>query len=372
MTENGRARHSSALSAKPRAHTIEVNANKDVGGAPVLSFTRKMIPLGVMVPMLALAPLFATGAAAQSPKQITVNSFKGSNVWPIWAAQQQGFFAKEGLAIKNVYTANSVAQMTGLIKGEFDMVTTALDNVIAYAEGEGAPNAPKEADLAAVLGGNNGGLTLIGRPGIKNAAEFAGKDLAVDAISTGFSFVLQDMLARAGVKQGSYKLVAFGNTGARLKAMDEGKAVGAILTPPLSLGAVMRGYANLGDAASVLGGYQGSVAAARREWAKANADTVVAFIRGYRAGLAWLQAPANKQGALAILRAEMPEVDQAGAEENYTIQVADPKGFDPGGKLDLAGAKEVLSLRRQYGPQGKPATDIGRFIDESYYERALK
>ena len=315
---------------------------------------------------------FCTTAPAQAQREITLNSFKGSNVWPVWVAQKQGFFAKEGLAIKNVYTVSSVTQMVGLIKGEFDMVTTALDNVIAYAEGEGAPNAPKEADLAALLGGSNGGLTLIGRPGIKSAAEFAGKDLAVDAISTGFSFVLQDMLARAGVKPGNYKLVPFGNTAARLKAMDEGKAVGAVLTPPLSLSALMKGYTNLGDAANILGGYQGGVAASTRTWAKANADTVVAFIRGYRSGLAWLQAPANKQGALAILRAEMPEIDQAGAEENYAIQVADPKGFDPGGKLDVAGAKQVLALRRQYGPQGKPSTDIGRFIDETYFERAVK
>jgi ABC-type nitrate/sulfonate/bicarbonate transport system substrate-binding protein len=322
--------------------------------------------------LIALPFAFAVPAAAQTPREITLNSFKGSNVWPVWVAQKQGFFAKEGLAIKNVYTVNSVAQMTGLIKGEFDMVTTALDNVIAYAEGEGAPSAPKEADLAAVLGGNNGALSLIARPGIKTAKELAGQDLAVDAISTGFSFVLQDMLARAGVTPGNYKLVPFGNTGARLAAMKDGKAVAGVLTPPLSLTAVAQGYTNLGDAANVLGGYQGSVAATSRAWAKANADTVVAFIRGYRAGLAWLQAPANKQAALAILRAEMPEVDQAGAEENYAIQVADPKGFDPGGRLDLAGAKQVLALRRQYGPQGKPATDIGRFIDESYFERAAR
>src|SRR5205807_6606118 len=132
------------------------------------------------------------------------------------------------------------------------------------------------------------------------------------------------MLAKTGVAPGNYKLVPFGNTGARLQAMAEGKAVGAILTPPLSLAAVAQGYVNLGDAATVLGGYQGSVAAARRDWAKANADTVVAFIRGYRSGLAWLQAPANKPGALAVLRAEMPETTEAGAAENYSLMVADP------------------------------------------------
>jgi ABC-type nitrate/sulfonate/bicarbonate transport system substrate-binding protein len=313
----------------------------------------------------------SASAPAQAQKQISVNSFKGSNLWPVWAAQKQGFLANEGLAIKNLYTASSTAQMTGLIKGEFDMVTTALDNVMAYDLGDGSPDAPKDADLIVFLGGNNGALSLIARPGIASAKELAGKDLAVDAVSTGFSFVLQDMLARAGVAPGNYKLLPFGNTAARLKAMQDGKAVAAILTPPLSLAAVAQGYVNLGDAANVLGGYQGSVAAARRDWAKANPDTVIAFIRGYRAGLAWLQAPANRQAALDVLRAEVPETTAAGAEENYAMMVANPQGFDPGGKLDLAGAKQVLELRRKYGPPGRGA-DLGRFIDESYFERAAK
>src|SRR5215470_15118966 len=107
------------------------------------------------VQFLALAAALTFAAPAHAQKQITLNSFKSSSLWPIWVAQKQGLFEKQGLTVKNVYTANSVAQMVGLIKGEFEMVTTALDNVIAYAEGEGAPDAPKDADLVALMGGNN-------------------------------------------------------------------------------------------------------------------------------------------------------------------------------------------------------------------------
>jgi ABC-type nitrate/sulfonate/bicarbonate transport system substrate-binding protein len=322
-----------------------------------------------MLAVCSLALGFA--APAQAQRSITINSFKGSNLWPVWAAQKQGFFAKEGLATRNVYTVSSITQMVGLIKGEFDLVTTAFDNVVAYDLGDGSPDAPKDADLITFLGSNNGALSLVARPEIKSIKDLKGRDLAVDAISTGFAFVLQEMLAREGLHAGDYKLIAFGNTGARLKAMQDGEAVAAVLTPPLSLAAVAQGYVNLGDAAKVLGGYQGIVAAARRDWAKANADTVVAFIRGYRAGLAWLQAPANKQAALDVLRAEVPETTLSGAEENYAMMVANPLGFDPGGKLDLAGAKEVLDLRAKYGPPGRSA-DLVRFIDESYFERAAR
>jgi ABC-type nitrate/sulfonate/bicarbonate transport system substrate-binding protein len=323
-----------------------------------------------VMPIVLLALSFAPPAHAQ--KQVTVNSFKSSSLWPIWVAQRQGLFAQEGLSAKNVYTANSVSQMVGLIKGEFEMITTALDNVVAYDEGEGAPNAPKDADLIAFMGGNNGALTLIARPEIKAVKDLKGRDLAVDAISTGFSFVLQDILARNGLAAGDYKLVPFGNTGARWQALQTSKAMAGLLTPPISQAAVAQGYVNLGEAADILGGYQGGVAAARRDWARNNPDAVIAFIRGYRKGLDWLHVAANKQAALAILIAEIPETTPALAEESYALLVANPRGFDAGGKLDLAGVKRVLELRRQYGPQGKPAADVGRFIDDSYFERATK
>jgi ABC-type nitrate/sulfonate/bicarbonate transport system substrate-binding protein len=122
----------------------------------------------------------------------------------------------------------------------------------------------------------------------------------------------------------------------------------------------------------VLGGYQGTVMAARRDWAVSNADTVVAFIRGYQQGLAWLRAPANKAAALDILIAEIPDTTPTLAEQNYALLVADPHGLDADGKIDDAGAKRVLELRRRYGPQGKPAADIGHFIDQSYFERAAQ
>jgi ABC-type nitrate/sulfonate/bicarbonate transport system substrate-binding protein len=315
---------------------------------------------------------FASFTPASAQKSITVNSFKSSSLWPIWVAQRQGFFAQQGLSIRNVYTASSTAQMTGLIKGEFELITTALDNVVAYDLGDGSPDAPKDADLVAFMGGNNGALSLVARPEIKSIKEFKGRDLAVDAISTGFAFVLQEMLAREGLHGGDYKLVAFGNTGARFQAMQKNQAVAGLLTPPVSQAAVAQGYTHLGEAAAALGGYQGGVAAARRDWAKANPDAIVGFIRGYRAGLDWLHVPANKQAALAILIAEIPDTSAALAEENYALLVSDPHGLDPGGKLDAAGVKRVLDLRRAYGPQGRPAAEIGRFVDESYFERAAR
>ena len=146
------------------------------GGCAVLRNDQFARALGAILPTVLFGLAMAFAAPAQAQKQITINSFKSSSLWPIWVAQKQGFFEKQGLLTKNMYTANSVSQMVGLIRGDFEMVTTALDNVIAYAEGEGSPNAPKDADLVAFLGGNNGALSLIARSDIKSIKDLKGKD----------------------------------------------------------------------------------------------------------------------------------------------------------------------------------------------------
>jgi ABC-type nitrate/sulfonate/bicarbonate transport system substrate-binding protein len=341
------------------------------GGSDVIEKILRASFFSAGLSVLVLAALVLP-VPAQAQKQIAVNSFKSSTLWPIWAAQRQGFFERHGVTIKNMYTGNSVNQMVGAIKGEFDLITTALDNVMAYDEGEGSPEAPKEADLIAFMGGNNAALTLIARPEIESIKDLKGRDLAVDAISTGFSFVLQEILAQNGLTAADYKLVPFGNTNARWQALQKNQAVAGLLTPPISQTAIAQGYVSLAEAAGFLGGYQGVVAATRRDWAKANPDAVVGFIRGYREGLDWLRAPSNRPAAIAILVAEIPETTPALAEETYAVMVADPHGFDAGGKLDLAGVKRVFDLRRRYGPQGKPATDVARFVDETYFDLAVK
>jgi ABC-type nitrate/sulfonate/bicarbonate transport system substrate-binding protein len=316
--------------------------------------------------------LVASPAVAQETRTLKINSFKSATLWPMWAAQKIGAFENEALKIDLTYTRNSKSQLTGVIEGKFDIITTALDNVIAYSEGEGAPGTPKDGDLIAFLGGNNGSLSLIAQPQYKTPKDLKGGDLAVDAISTGFSFLLREILAKSGLGPDDYKLSAVGATGARWQALQKKETAAALLTPPFTLIAAARGFSNVADANEVLGGYQGSVSATRRDWAPKNADAIVRYIRAYRAGQAWLMDTANKDVAIAILSAEFPQVQPKMAQTIYANLVVDKKGFNPGGKIDMAGAKNVLDLRRRYGPKGKTITDFARFIDVSYYNRAIR
>jgi hypothetical protein len=70
--------------------------------------------------------------------------FPGGFNWPIWVAQDNGYFARGGIEVELTNTPNSVFQLINLIDGKFDIAMTAIDNVVAYMEGQGeAPVATK-------------------------------------------------------------------------------------------------------------------------------------------------------------------------------------------------------------------------------------
>src|SRR5262245_56797812 len=106
---------------------------------------------------------------------VSVIVFPGGFNWPIWIAQDKGYFAQGGIEVVLTPTPNSVFQLTNLIDGKFDIAMTAIDNVIAYMEGQGEAPTLSKPDLIVFMGGDNGFLSIVGIPEIKNIDDIKGK-----------------------------------------------------------------------------------------------------------------------------------------------------------------------------------------------------
>src|SRR2546426_5054329 len=132
------------------------------------------------------------------PQAVNVIVFPGGFNWPIWVAQEKGLFAKNGLDVKLTPTPSSVFQLTNLIEGKFDIAMTAIDNLIAYREGQGEEPV-LGPDLIAFMGGDNGFLRLVAVPEVKTLAALRNKTVSVDARTTGYAFMLFEMLERGGL-----------------------------------------------------------------------------------------------------------------------------------------------------------------------------
>ncbi len=320
---------------------------------------------------LALPATLAWPALTTAQTTINVIAFGGGVNWPIWIAQEKGLFAQQGLAVNLQFTPNSVESMTGLVSGKYDIAMAAIDNLVAYMEGQGEAPLPEAPDFFAFLGNQRGMLRVVAQPQIKSYAELKGQSIAVDALGTGFAFVLYKMLENAGLKLTDLKIERLGATPLRVQALLEGRTAASIINAPLDIPLMQRGFTRLGDATSELGSYQGTVAMAHRP--RARDANILGYTRGWLQALRFLFDPANKEEALAIYIKNM-KVERPAAESGYALLLGQTsqgrEGLNRDGRVDIEGLQAVLRLRGQYASPAKVLTDTAKYLDESWLRRA--
>ncbi len=320
--------------------------------------------------VLAVAWLGVATGAARADTTLEVTHFPGGGTWPIYAGLENGDFAKAGIAIHFDPITSSVAQITGMIEGKYDLGMTAFDNVIAYDAGQGEKKLDSPADLVAFLGGEGGTLHLIAAPEVKTIEGLKGKTLAVDAKSTGYAFVLYRIAAMHGLTPSDYSILAVGSSQKRLDALTQGQAAGTLLSKPFDAFAVAKGFNDLVAMKKVFPHYQSTVGFTRRQWAKDHREVLVAFIRAYVQGSLWLFDSSHEERAIDLLMKSTPNLSRDQALAIYRDTVGPGSVTSPMAALDPAGVKTVVALRSEFG-EPKMKLDAGKFYDLSYYRAAI-
>jgi ABC-type nitrate/sulfonate/bicarbonate transport system substrate-binding protein len=309
-----------------------------------------------------LSPMIAR---AQSPRPLKVVAFAGASNWPMWIGELKGFFAAENLSASLALTPNSRQMASDVFSGTFDIALTSIDNVVAYVEGQGEQQLPGQADFAAFMGVDDGMLALMAIPGTQGIAALKGQQVAVDAMTTGFAFVLREALLKSGLKLEDVQFAAVGGGAQRLQGLNERKFAATLLNAPLDLIAEANGAVRLADMRGLIGPYQGISGMARRPWIEANRPLAVSFARAFRAAVTWLVNPTNKDEAISILRQRMPNTSPELAERIHG-RLTDPvRGIRRDLSLDRAGLDTVLRLRSQFANPPKALADPGKYIDPS-------
>lgn len=324
----------------------------------------------VLISLLAFS-FSAAQAAAADNKPLEVIVFPGGFNWPIFVAENKGFFADEGIAVNVTPTPDSKYQMVNFIDGMFDIAMTAMDNVVAYAERQGAAPTKATPDIFAFMGSDNGFLRLVSVPEVKTVAELKGKQVGVDALTTGYAFVLREMLERGGLNPAEFDYVQAGGVMKRFEALMQKSFAATLLISPFEAAAQRDGFNILATGSEALGAYQGVVAAARRDWATNNGDQMVAYIKAYQSALDWLYDPANKDEAIQILLKSVPKMQEPVAQASYKILLDDKLGFYKRPTIDEKGVATVLALRSKYAEPKKELGEPTRYYDTQYLERAL-
>jgi ABC-type nitrate/sulfonate/bicarbonate transport system substrate-binding protein len=306
-----------------------------------------------------------------APMPVKLAVFSGAFNWPVWAAQECGIFAHNGLAVGVTEIPGSVVQWTSLAEGSADVVITLMDNVIAYREGQG--EAPVTVpDAIAVMASDAAVMpALMTRPDVQSYSDLRGQTLSVDAAMTGLALILYALLERGGLKPGDYRLERTGGVLRRFEGLLNHEFAGALFNTPFSSQLEELGYHELDTAASVLQRYQGHVVATKHGWAEQNMATLSGFLRSLSDAIDWLYDPANRDRAFAIFRKYTPGANEAAAALAYSILFAPRTGFARKGVIDIEGVAKVVELRSKFGSPPKRLAEPSHYYDLSYLQAAL-
>jgi ABC-type nitrate/sulfonate/bicarbonate transport system substrate-binding protein len=320
------------------------------------------------LPLLLVLCAPAMESHAAEPTLLHVNTFPTSRSLPFYVGLEKGFFAKRGLNVQLEFTESSERQRAGLADGSVDIVHAAVDNAVAMIDGV---KDSAKADIVIVSGGDSGTNEFYVQDTIKDFTDIRGHAIVVDATNTAYALQAKKILLQHGLKlDADYTFNPVGNGSRRLAALFADKNnVGAILNLPYSLEAAAKGMRSLGRTTDMLGPYQAGGAFVRRAWARDNAAMLENYLAAFVEALRWSLDPKNRSASVAILVDKL-KLPPAMAEKSLDLMAEPGFGFARDAKFDLAGFKNALALRAEV--EGGAPADPQRYIDLSYYDRAIK
>ena len=191
--------------------------------------------------------------------QLRIGTFTPSLL--IDLARSTGRLDRAGLEVTEIPVPSSPAQFRSLETGEFDVVMTSPDNVLAYRFLSANPlgrNLPVDI-LAGIDRGL--GLSLCLAPSVTGVADVRRRVVGVDVPQSGFAFVAFALLERAGLNQDDYEVESMGSTPRRAAALTAGTCAATVLNAGNELRAGASGCRAVSTVADI-GPYLGTVMAA--------------------------------------------------------------------------------------------------------------
>lgn len=294
---------------------------------------------------------------APRPLRLAIIS-EGTNVWPLYVAQAGKFFDREGVRVEVTLTGSSVRQLEDLRAGRYDIGFQQSDHVVRGVE-EGA-------DLFIFMALSHAPeMSLVAAPDIGSFSALRGKVIAVDGVRTGYALLLRRLLADRGLRQADYRLQEVGGSRERFDAMAEGRAAASLLNAPFDRQLVARGFRILGTTSEYFPSYPGSIAAARREWAREHRSQLVGFIRAFNAAYAWLQDEHNRYEAIALLPKRLNIDARAASDMLERIRSRERPVLRPD---DL---RQVIEMVWEAEGYDRPYANPARYVDLDYWREAV-
>lgn len=286
--------------------------------------------------------------------------------WPVWIADAEGLFTREGVQHEIVLTRSPAGGHQMLTNGGADVALSTPETAI-IANTKGAP-------LVLVAGGQEDpAYSLIVSPDIRGVEDLRKRPLAIAGLRDGVTLIMQRMLTSRGLREDDLDWIVVGGTTERYVAVKSGAAAGALVGQPLDFQGEAEGLRRLLNSSEVTRDWQFINVAANRDWARANSDRLVRWLRGYIAGARYLTDPANKEASIRIL-AEATNTEERFARDTYTLYFEQRQGggvMSRDAAINMAGLRNVIALMAETGAfEDAPPPTPEQVVELTWWEQA--
>jgi ABC-type nitrate/sulfonate/bicarbonate transport system substrate-binding protein len=297
---------------------------------------------------------------------LRVGSFNRSIL--IHLARASGDLDQAGLDVTESLVMSSPSQFETLDAGEYDVVFTSPDNVLAYNFLTDNPLGRSIATTI-VVGIDRGlGLSLWTSPSIEQPGDLRDAVLGVDVPASGFAYVAYALLDRAGLSPGDYSIATLGSTPRRAEALMEGRCSVTVLNAGNELRAQSAGCSCIASVTE-LGPYLGTVLATNatdgdmqahvRRFADILLNVANEILRGER------------ESDVVEAAVELLGLTEDQARDHYRCLTSPNTGLIGDGAVDREAIETLVKLRQTYSPT-KELDTVLPSLDRVVDSRVLK
>jgi ABC-type nitrate/sulfonate/bicarbonate transport system substrate-binding protein len=318
--------------------------------------------LGAFMLLGAIVCSAAAPAGAQALPEITFGILTPTAAeWPLYLAEQQGYFKAEGITVTIVNGNSPPNVINSVATNGVNMADNGCDSELVAIQ-KGLPIKIVTSMF------NVNPYSLVVAPSIAKWADLKGKAIELGTKQDVTAIALGSMAAAQKLTLDDFTIIIGGNSTARYAALSGGSVQGAMLAQPFDLVAESKGFKILATASDTIKDWAFTCVAVNNGWAAANRPLVLKFLRAVRKGIQY--GYTHKADAVSALVA-VTHAEPAIAAKAWDIDFAKWKAFDPSMKLSTTAMQSIGKYQIGFGviPSMPAMSDI---YDPSFSADALK
>jgi NitT/TauT family transport system substrate-binding protein len=313
--------------------------------------------------VLLLAPELTPAQTRLIDASLAINA-PGSGNWPVYIADQQGFFRAEGLNVSIVTSGSNVNTINMLATGASNFALDGSDIEIEAA----ARKLPVKI-IAPEFGPNP--YNLVATAAIGSWKDLKGKRIVLGSPQDVSSLTFVAMAEAQHLSRTDFDVSASPSSSSRYAALISGSIEATVLSQPFDILAQEHGFHVLQPASAVIKTWSDTCFAVNTQWvaSPANRDAAVHFVRALRRAVQFGYTNENEAVA-ALIKAT--NIAPSTAAKAYDIDFRQNRVFTINDKSNVAaGLAAMAALALRGGALAAlPATDD--YFDPTYLQASAR